>query len=102
MKTEKEEHFFHQYLDQTADPEFSSLFDTYRRTSTSAAHKRRLLAEQMWNLISLRFVDVRRTQIRGYGYDEFAIFAELVQNAEDAYSQRDRLELPEVSTSLEK
>ena len=95
MKTEKEEHFFHQYLDQTADPEFSRFFDTYRRTSTSAADKRRLLAEQMWNLISLRFVDVRRTQIRGYGYDEFAIFAELVQNAEDAYSQRDRLELPE-------
>ena len=88
MKKEKEEHFFHQYLDQTADTEFSSLFDTYRRTSTSATDKLRLLKEQMWDLLSLRFVDARRYQIRGYGYDEFAIFAELVQNAEDAYSQR--------------
>ena len=95
MKKEKEEHFFHQYLDQTADTEFSSLFDTYRRTSTSATDKLRLLKEQMWDLLSLRFVDARRNQIRGYGYDEFAIFAELVQNAEDAYSQRDHLELPE-------
>ena len=95
MKEEKQEHFFHQYLDQTADPEFSSLFDTYRRTSTSAKDKRRSMEEEMRNMISLRFVDARRNQIRGYGYDEFAIFAELVQNAEDAYSQRDQLELPE-------
>ena len=95
MKEEKQEHFFHQYLDQTADPEFSSLFDKYRRTSTSATAKRRSMEEEMRNMISLRFVDARRNQIRGYGYDEFAIFAELVQNAEDAYSQRDQLELPE-------
>ena len=53
------------------------------------------MGEEMWNLISLRFVDARRNQIRGYGYDEFAIFAELVQNAEDAYSQREQLGLPE-------
>ena len=95
MKVEKQEHFFHQYLDQTADSEFSSLFDTYRRTSISATDKRRSIAERMWNLISIRFVDARRNQIRGYGYDEVAVFAELVQNAEDAYSQRIQLELPE-------
>jgi len=83
---------FHQYLDQTADPEFASLFETYRRTS--ATEKRRSVVSEMQNLISLRFVEVRRNQIRGYGYDEFAIFAELVQNAEDAYSQREQLELP--------
>ena len=95
LQEEKREHFFHQYLDQTADPEFSNRFDAYKRTSTSATDKRRSMAEQMWNLISLRFVDARRTQIRGYGYDEFGIFAELLQNAEDAYSQRAQLELPE-------
>ena len=49
----------------------------------------------MWDLISLRFVEARRQQIRGYGYDEFAVFAELVQNAEDAYSAREPLGLPE-------
>ena len=95
MREEKQEHFFHQYLDQTADPEFSSLFETFRRTSTSATERRRLMAQEMWNLISLRFVDARRNQIRGHGYDEFAIFAELIQNAEDAYSQRDQLDLPQ-------
>ena len=95
MKAEKQEHFLHQYLDQTADPEFSRLFDEYRRISTSATDKRRLKEEEMLNLISLRFVDARRDQIRGYGYDEFAIFAELVQNAEDAYISADQLGLPE-------
>ena len=44
-----------------------------------------LKEKEMFDLISLRFVDARRVQIRGYGYDEFAVFAELVQNAEDAY-----------------
>jgi hypothetical protein len=95
MRDEKQEHFFHQYLDQTADPEFASLFDTYRRTSTAATERRGFIAQQMWDLISLRFVDARRNQIRGHGYDEFAIFAELIQNAEDAYSQREQLELPQ-------
>ena len=95
MKEEKQGHFFHQYLDQTADPEFSNLFDKYRRTSTSAKVQRGSMEEKMLKMISRRFVDAKRNQIRGYGYDEFAIFAELVQNAEDAYSQRDQLELPE-------
>jgi hypothetical protein len=94
MKDEKQEHFFHQYLDQTADLEFSNLFDEYRRTATSATVKRRLVEDKLWILISQRFVDARRSQIRGYGYDEFAIFAELIQNAEDAYAQRKRLGLP--------
>jgi hypothetical protein len=95
MREEKQEHFFHQYLDQTADREFSNLFDSYRRTSSSASERRRLMAQAMWDLISLRFVDARRNQIRGHGYDEFAIFAELIQNAEDAYSQREQLDLPQ-------
>jgi hypothetical protein len=42
----------------------------------------------MLEIITDRFVQERRNQIRGYGYDEFSIFAELVQNAEDAYIQR--------------
>jgi hypothetical protein len=42
-------------------------------------------------------VRARREQIRGYGYDEFSVFAELLQNAEDAYIERARLgmEMPE-------
>jgi hypothetical protein len=97
MEAEKQEHFLHQYLDQTADPEFSRLFDEYRNISSSprAMERRRLKEKEMINLISLRFVDARRDQIRGYGYDEFAIFAELVQNAEDAYDGGDQLGLPE-------
>jgi hypothetical protein len=94
MKAEKQDHFLHQYLDQTADPEFSHLFDEYRRISVSATEKRRLKEEEMLKLISQRFVDARRDQIRGYGYDEFAIFAELVQNAEDAYDSAVQLGLP--------
>ena len=95
MKAEKEEHFLHQYLDQTADPEFARLFDEYRRIAASATDRRRLKKEEMLKLISLRFVNARRAQIRGYGYDEFAIFAELVQNAEDAYVSADQLGLPQ-------
>ena len=95
MKAEKEEHFLHQYFDQTADPEFVRLFDEYRHISTSATERRRLKKEEMLELISLRFVDARRAQIRGYGYDEFAVFAELIQNAEDAYVSAEQLGLPQ-------
>jgi hypothetical protein len=34
---------------------------------------------------------MRREQIRAYGYDEFSVLAELTQNAEDAYIQREDL-----------
>jgi hypothetical protein len=93
MREEKQDHFFHQYLDQAADPEFSNLFDEYRRTRSE--EKGSSLKEKMWDLIRQRFVEARRRQIRGYGYDEFAVFAELVQNAEDAYAQREPLGLPD-------
>jgi len=95
MKTEKQEHFLHQYFDQTADQEFSVLFDEYRRISPTAKELRETKQNEMLDLISTRFVAARRDQIRGYGYDEFAIFAELVQNAEDAYLAGDQLGLPE-------
>jgi hypothetical protein len=95
MKSEKQQHFLHQYFDQTADQEFSVLFDEYRRISHSAKEQRERKEKEMLDLISTRFVAARRDQIRGYGYDEFAIFAELVQNAEDAYLAADQLGLPE-------
>lgn len=98
MKAEKQDHFLHQYLDQTADPDFSRLFDEYRRIALSATENRRIKEKEMLALISQRFVDARRDQIRGYGYDEFAIFAELVQNAEDAYDSAVQLGLPEPSS----
>ena len=94
MKDEKQGHFLHQYFDQTADPEFSLLFDEYRRISPSAKDKRQLKEKEMFDLISMRFPNARREQIRGYGYDEFAVFAELLQNAEDAYLAAEQLELP--------
>jgi hypothetical protein len=95
MKEEKEDNFFYQYFDQTADPDFSSMFDVYRRTSKAAEGIRSSLRDKMWDIIRQRFIEARRDQIRGYGYDEFAIFAELVQNAEDAYAQREPLCLPD-------
>jgi len=94
MEAEKLDHFLHQYLDQTADLEFSRLFDEYRHIGAAATEKRRFKKQEMLNLISQRFVEARRDQIRGYGYDEFSIFAELVQNAEDAYDSAVQLGLP--------
>lgn len=92
MKSEKEEHFFHQYLDQAADPEFADTFDEYRQLSQSSA-RRKELSDLLWRVIADKFVQARREQIRGYGYDEFSVFAELVQNAEDAYAQSLVLEM---------
>ena len=42
----------------------------------------------MWSILRDEFVKARRDQIRGHGYDELSVFAELVQNAEDSYVQR--------------
>src|ERR1041384_898058 len=95
MKSEKEEHFFHQYLDQAADPEFADTFDEYHQLS-DASPRRNELSDLLWNIIADKFVSARREQIRGYGYDEFSIFAELTQNAEDAYAQRVVLEMDPV------
>ncbi|MBN1671101.1 MAG: hypothetical protein JXR37_08725 [Kiritimatiellae bacterium] len=90
MRQENQDHFFHQYHDQVADPEFAKLFEEYRKTS-SRSPRRQELEENMRQIMEREYVDARRDQIRGYGYDEFSVFAELVQNAEDAYLQRHRL-----------
>lgn len=81
-------HFLHQYHDQVANPEFARLFEEYQRTVQSRAGA---LEERMYALLEDGFVHARREQIRDYGYDEFSVFAELLQNAEDAYIQRARL-----------
>lgn len=88
----KQEHFFHQYQDQTADPKFSSIFERYQSLKKSSP-ARSELKDRMQEIIENKFVEERREQIRGYGYNEFSVFAELVQNAEDAYSQREVLGL---------
>lgn len=90
MRQENQDHFFHQYHDQVADPEFAQLFEEYRKTS-SRSPRRLELEAKMRQIMEREYVDARRDQIRGYGYDEFSVFAELVQNAEDAYLQRHRL-----------
>lgn len=92
LRKAKREHFFHQYQDQTADPEFSSIFERYQSLSRNSP-ARRELKDRMQKIIEDKFVEERREQIRGYGYNEFSVFAELTQNAEDAYSQREVLEL---------
>ena len=79
-------HALHQYHDQVADPEFSELFDTYARTVRSSPQAEQLRS-RMETLLRQRFVGGRRELIRGYGYDERSVFAELIQNAEDAYAQ---------------
>jgi len=84
------EHFIHQYQDQVADPEFAELFDQYQRTDPRRPRANELKS-QMFALLTAKFVHARRDQIRGYGYDEFSVFAELLQNAEDAYLQREQL-----------
>jgi hypothetical protein len=91
-----EEHFRHQYHDQVADPHFAELFDEYQRTARSSARAAELRGQMDARLVD-GFVAARREQIRGYGYDEVSVFAELLQNAEDAYIQRARLgmEMPE-------
>ena len=84
------EHFIHQYQDQVADPEFAELFDRYQRTDPRRPRAEELKS-QMFALLTAKFVQERRKQIRGYGYDEFSVFGELLQNAEDAYLQREQL-----------
>jgi hypothetical protein len=84
------EHFLHQYYDQVADPKFAKLFDEYRRTDPRRQRAQDLKSE-MFEVLFARFVQERVAQIRGYGYDEFSVFAELMQNAEDAYVQGEQL-----------
>lgn len=91
------QHFLHQYHDQVADPRFAELFDEYRRTVPSSKRAGEL-EERMHDLLAEGFVSARREQIRGYGYDEFSVFAELLQNAEDAYIQRAQLGMDMPST----
>jgi hypothetical protein len=84
------EHFIHQYQDQVADPEFAELFDQFQRTDPRRPRAEELKS-RMFAVLTAKFVQARRDQIRGYGYDEFSVFAELLQNAEDAYLQSEQL-----------
>jgi hypothetical protein len=84
------QHFLHQYHDQVADPLFADLFEEYQRT-VRGSRRSVELEERMHALLTKGFVQARREQIRGYGYDEFSVFTELMQNAEDAYIQRAQL-----------
>ena len=89
-------HFIYQYQDQVADPEFTNIFNEYQKTKLSSA-RHKDLEERLFAILSSKFVDARREQIRGYGYDELSVITELLQNAEDAYVQRAWLgmEIPE-------
>ncbi len=105
IRQDNESHVFHQYHDQAANPTFAALFDKFRKTSESTKEYEKLKS-QMWSILRDEdaFVKRRREQIREHGYDEVSVFAELVQNAEDAYVQRhelgmDPIDYPNVSFS---
>ncbi|MEQ8225040.1 MAG: hypothetical protein ABRQ37_22165, partial [Candidatus Eremiobacterota bacterium] len=91
---------FHQYQDQAGDPDFTELFDKYQHTSDKEEKTRRDLEIKMNQIIKEKFVSMRAEQIRNHGYDEFSIFAELIQNAEDAYIQRDILKMDPLKASI--
>lgn len=80
-------HVLYQYHDQVADPQFAELWDAYRR-SVPGSEEAAKLEERMHGLLKNSFLSARQKQIRDYGYDERSVFAELLQNAEDAYMQR--------------
>jgi hypothetical protein len=92
LRASIERNSFYQYYDQAADPEFAGLYHDYVRT-TEGSPRHESLAAKLRAIVTAKFVTMRREQIRAYGYDEFSVFAELVQNAEDAYTQRQRLGL---------
>lgn len=79
------------YRDQNANEEFERLWASHSRTARKSERSR--LEDQMRAIVEEDFVRRRADQIRGHGYDESSVFAELVQNAEDAYLQGERLEL---------
>ncbi len=90
-------HFLHQYHDQEADPDYAVMFEEYQRTKEGTA-KYIDLEKRMWQILKDKYVDARRKQIRGHGYDEFSVFSELLQNAEDAYAQRHQLGMPQLES----
>jgi len=95
MRAEKQEHFLHQYLDQTADLEFSLLFEEYRRISTSAKDRRQAKEKEMFDS---DFETLRRCAARSDSRLRIRRVRDLcrvVQNAEDAYLAADQLGLPE-------
>ena len=92
LRATTESNYFYQYNDQAADPDFARLHDEYVRTKEGSKRHQELTAK-LRAIVTKKFVTMRREQIRAYGYDEFSVFAELVQNAEDAYTQRQQLGL---------
>lgn len=87
IRSTQSQHFLHQYQDQVADPAFAELFAEYQRTR-EGTERHGELEGRMWEILREKYVSARRDTIRGHGYDEFSVFAELLQNAEDAYVQR--------------
>ena len=94
LARENRESMIATYRDQEADPEFHQLVEQRRRTHSG--HSR--IAEfdrTLQAIVGQRFLESRLRLIQGHGYDHKSVFAELVQNAEDAYLQRDELGLSE-------
>lgn len=83
-------HLLYQYNDQAPDDQFSQRYDEFVRTREDSPRHEPLEAELVEKAKD-NFVTMRREQIRAYGYDELSVLAELVQNAEDAYIQRNVL-----------
>lgn len=86
---------YHQYQDQSSDPEFAKLFEEWQQVDKRVSNYLKL-KEEMRQIIEEKFINMRCKQIRSHGYDEASIFTELIQNAEDAYIQRDVLKMDKV------
>lgn len=86
-------HFLHQYQNEVTDPEFAELFDEYQRLDKTCPESKEL-EDKMLHRLEQNYVTFRWTSIRSFGYDEASVYAELIQNAEDAYIQRDALKMP--------
>ena len=89
LAKEASEAIFFQYQDQNADPDFNQLYRDRNKTKEGA--KRKELETKMSKHIATHYVSSRREQIEGHGYNKFSVFAELLQNADDAYIQRSHL-----------
>jgi hypothetical protein len=90
LRGDAERHLLHQYNDQRVDRDFAQRYDEFVDTQ-KGSDRYRTLRNDLLQIARSKFVTARREQIRQHGYDEFSVLAELVQNAEDAYLQREDL-----------
>ena len=94
IRKENQQYDFFHYKDQSANLEFNNFYNKYKKTKDD--DERQKLEREMRDIIKKVKVELIRKDISNYGYDDFSLFAELIQNAEDAYIQMDWLRMEPV------